>query len=118
MLDVATCIEATRLETLTPLRFNLTLSDPVEGFLGQRQGWRGTAGDYTVTLGESSRAEQGHTPGLPVLKASVGAFSRMWMGVRPATSLSLTDDLTGKKELLRRLDLTLRLPTPFVGWDF
>lgn len=117
MLDVAKCLAGTRLEAPT-LRFNLTLTDPVEGFLGNRQGWRGTAGDYTVTLGESSAAEQGHTPGLPVLNASVGAFSRMWMGVRPASSLSLTDELAGKEELLRRLDRTLRLPTPFVGWDF
>ena len=117
MLDVAKCLEGTRLEAET-LRFNLSLTDPVEGFLGSRQGWRGTAGDYTITLGESSAAEQGHTPGLPVLEASVGAFSRMWMGVRPASSLSLTDEMAGKEELLRRLDRTLRLPTPFVGWDF
>ena len=117
MLDVAKCLEGTRLEAET-LRFNLSLTDPVEGFLGSRQGWRGTAGDYTITLGESSAAEQGHTPGLPALEASVGAFSRLWMGVRPASSLSLTDELAGEEGLLRSLDRTLRLPTPFVGWDF
>ena len=117
MLDVAKCLEATRLEAET-LRFNLTLADPVEGFLGNRQGWRGTAGDYTITLGEASAAEPGHTPRLPTLSASVGAFSRMWMGVRPATSLALTDDLVGDTALMQSLDRTLRLPSPFVGWDF
>ena len=117
MLDVAKCLEGTRLDAET-VRFNLALTDPVEGFLGGRQGWRGTAGDYTVTLGESSAAEPGHAPGLPTLNASVGAFSRMWMGVRPASSLTLTDDLAADDALLRSLDRVLRLPSPFVGWDF
>ena len=118
MLDVAKCLEGTHLDAET-VRFNLTLTDPVDGFLGSRQGWRGTAGDYTVTLGESSAAEPGHASGLPTLNASVGAFSRMWMGVRPATSLTLTDDLAGDDTLLRSLDRVLRVvPSPFVGWDF
>ena len=53
-----------------------------------------------------------------VLTASVNAFSRMWLGVRPATALNFTDDLSGPPELLEALDSLLRLPDPQPDWDF
>ncbi len=56
--------------------------------------------------------------GLPVLDASVGAFTRLWMGVRPATGLALTDDLAGPPALLDALDEAFRLPTPRAGWIY
>jgi len=70
-----------------------------------------------ITLGPSSRVESGTDADLPTLTASVGAFTRMWLGVRPATGLAMTDDLAGPPELLRALDLTLRLPDPKLDWD-
>ncbi len=60
----------------------------------------------------------GADPALPTLAASVGAFTRMWLGVRPATGLAATDDLFGPQELLERLDRVLRLPDPKPDWDF
>jgi hypothetical protein len=55
---------------------------------------------------------------LPTLTASVGAFTRLWLGVRSATGLAVTDDLDGLPELLSALDEILRLPVPNIGWEF
>lgn len=119
ILDLPACIAATR--TPRPVRFNLTLTDPVERHLGgdgtAAGGWRGIAGEYAVDLGESSRAEPGHRAGLPELRASAGAFSRLWAGVRPATSLALTGGLTGPAELLAALDRSMP-PPPQFDWSF
>ena len=118
MLDVGKCLAKTRLDA-EPLRFNLALSDPISGNLDPASnGWRGCAGDYVVTVGPESSAETGTASGLPVLHASVGAFTRLWLGVRNATSLSLTDDMQGDPQLLQSLDRVFRLPQPHFGWDF
>jgi len=69
-------------------------------------------------LGLSSVAEPGIDTTLPTLNASVGAFTRMWLGVRPATGLSWTDELSGPEELLEALDRLLCLPDPKPDWDF
>ena len=71
-----------------------------------------------VTLGPLSGAVVGVDGALPTLSASVGAFTRMWLGVRPATGLAVTDDLSGPQELLEELDGVLRLPDPKPDWDF
>jgi hypothetical protein len=115
--DLAACLQATHLPGPT-VRFNLTLDDPITAKLTERAGWRGVSGDYTVTLGQESSAVAGSTPGLPTLTATVNAFSRLWLGVQPATGLAVTDDLYGPPELLRQLDRTLRLPPPNMDWYF
>ncbi|MBU7045828.1 MAG: hypothetical protein HXS54_05275, partial [Theionarchaea archaeon] len=51
-------------------------------------------------------------------KASVNAFTRMWLGVRPATGLAVTDNLHGPQELLSDLDHILCIPEPHPDWDF
>jgi hypothetical protein len=120
--DLAGCLERTEL-ACGPLRFNLRLRDPIERFLAEDDGgvdhaWRGVGGDYVVTLGPSSSAEPGTNASLPTLEASVGAFTRLWLGVRPASGLAVTDDLSGPPELLAALELALRLPAPHPDWDF
>jgi GNAT superfamily N-acetyltransferase len=116
--DLESCLERTHLPGAT-LRFNLELADPVERYLGERAPWRGLSGCYVVSLGAASGAEQGQDKGLPTVKASVGAFTRMWLGVQSATSLSVTDDLQGPSGLLQELDALLRcLPGPKWDWDF
>jgi NAD(P)-dependent dehydrogenase (short-subunit alcohol dehydrogenase family) len=50
--------------------------------------------------------------------ASVGAFSRLWLGVRSATSLSWTDEFSGSPDLLAKLDHILCLPSPASDWDY
>ena len=100
------------------MRFNLSLTDPVESLLSKRVEWRGVGGEYVVTLGPASEAKRGKGRALPTLAASVGAFTRLWLGVRPATGLSFTDALAGPDSLLVDLDRALRLPEPKPDWDF
>jgi len=115
--DLPGCVSAVRL-TCEPVRFNLRLSDPIEQFLDDDQAWRGIAGDYIITLGPESTAEVGSADDLPTLTASVGAFTRLWLGVQPATGLAATDSLAGPEDLLQTLDDAIRLPTPRWDWMF
>jgi len=102
----------------SPIRFNLVLSDPIESFVSRGSVWKGIAGEYTITLGSTSAAESGICSDLPTMTASVNAFTRLWLGIRSATSLSWTDDLQAPESLLTSLDRTLRLPPPMLDWDF
>jgi hypothetical protein len=115
--DLPGCLEQTHLRC-DELRFNLKLTDPIERYLDDDTPWRGVGGDYVVALGPSSGAEPGVDDGLPTLTASLGAFTRLWLGVRPATGLAVTDELDGPPELLERLDWALLLPEPKPDWDF
>ncbi len=117
ILDVPGCLERTKLSR-EGVRFNLKLADPIIEHLDEDAPWRGVAGDYVVSLGPRSAAERAVDPALPTLTASVGAFTRIWLGVRPATGLAVTDDISGPPELLEALDATLRLPDPKPDWDF
>ncbi|MGI5916961.1 MAG: hypothetical protein ACOX9A_11015 [Anaerolineae bacterium] len=116
--DLPGALEHTHLPGSDQVRFNLCLSDPIEGYLGDDAPWRGIGGEYVVTLGPSSGAERGRDETLPTLEATVNAFTRLWLGVRPATGLAVTDRLDGPAELLRRLDETLRVPQPRLDWEF
>lgn len=116
LLDLASCIEACALPGIN-LTFGLRLHDP----LVERSGatWPGIGGDYTVHLGEESGVTDGLPTGsAPVLDASVGAFTRLWLGVRPATGLTITDQLAGPPEILTALDVAFRLPPPLSDWPY
>jgi len=115
--DLPACLARTHLDC-REMRSNLRLTDPIEGLLHDAAPWRGVAGEYVVTLGPASRADRGSDPALPTLTASVNAFTRLWLGVRPATGLAVTDDLAGPASLLEQLDRALRLPEPKPDWDF
>ena len=115
--DLPGCLARTHLEG-EPLRFTLRVRDPIDRFLDDDAPWRGVSGEYTVTLGPESSAKPGGDPSLPRLEASINAFTRMWLGVLPASGLALTDDLRGPDNLLGRLDHLLRLPPPRPEWDF
>lgn len=117
ILDLPGCLARTHLPT-GEARLNLSLTDPVETLVNQESPWRGVGGSYVVTLGRESWAERGMDPALPTLAASVGAFTRLWLGVLPATSLAVTDQLSGPPELLEALDWVLRLPQPRPDWDY
>ena len=92
--------------------FDLTLDDPLERIVPGV----GIGGDHTVVVGDPSRIEPGHRGGLPVMVATVNAFSRFWFGVRAASSLAITDRLDGPPDLLAALDEAVRLPRPSFGW--
>ncbi|MFP4343465.1 MAG: GNAT family N-acetyltransferase [Anaerolineales bacterium] len=115
--DLQGCLERTHLPG-EELRFNLELDDPIERYLDGSTEWQGLSGNYVVTLGANSGAEPGQERTLPTLQATVGAFSRLWFGVLPATSLAVSDELSGPPELLQALEQALRLPLPRLDWDF
>ena len=115
--DLEACLAHTELSG-PELSFNLVLSDPIESFLAEDSPWRGIGGQYVVTLGQRSEAHRGTEGGLPVLHASVGAFTRLWLGVRTAGGLAVTDELSAPLELLTALEEAIRLPSPRPDWDF
>lgn len=117
MCDLPRCLAQTHLRG-DEVRFNLKLSDPIAELLEEDSSWRGVGGEYVVTLGPSSGAEVGRDRSLLTLSASVNAFTRLWLGVRPATGLAVTDGLSGPAELLEELDWVLRLPEPKPDWDY
>jgi GNAT superfamily N-acetyltransferase len=114
ILDLDACVAA-RHWPGPPVSFDLTLHDPITG---AGHAWPGLGGDHSITIGDTSTVVPGHRGGLPVLRAGVGALSRLWFGVRPATGLALTDDLEGPPELLAALDRALLLPPPVTGLAF
>jgi predicted acetyltransferase len=117
ILDLEACLAKTHLPG-PGVRFNLRLTDPLDDLLGSDFSYRGLGGDWIIDLGAESSAKPGHDKSLPVLNASINAFSRLWLGVRPASNLIITDDLAGEDALIRALDDAVRLPKPHFGWDF
>lgn len=118
ILDIEKAMAVTSLPGRGEISFNLLLEDPVARYLQDSDGWRGTGGEYVVTVGEVSHARRGTDKSLPTLRASVNAFSRLWLGVAPAASIALTDDLEAPPELLDELSWKLCLPTPSLDWVF
>ncbi|MEP6754000.1 MAG: GNAT family N-acetyltransferase [Chthonomonadales bacterium] len=116
MLDIETCVEAVK--SPVEVAFNLTLADPISDFLPDDAAWQGLAGDYVVKFGTKSSVEQGSIGILPTLKTTVGAFTRLWLGVRPASFLAMTDDLDAPDELLKQLDSAITVHNPQTGWDY
>ena len=117
ILDLVGCLAKTVLSG-GAVDFNLHLTDPIERFLPEDASWRGIGGRYRVHLGAPSYAEPGEGHDLPLLTASVGAFTRLWLGVLPASGLVLTDELSGPPELIDALDRVIRLPVPTPDWMF
>ncbi len=117
ILDLEGCMEKTHLSG-EEVSFNLVLFDPIKEMVTADAPWQGISGKYVVSLGPFSHAEKGEDRALPTLKASVNAFTRMWLGVRPATGLAVTDNLHGPQELLSALDHVLSIPEPHPDWDF
>ena len=117
MCDIPACLAATSIDC-EPVRFNVTLTDPIADRLPEHAPWRGCGGEYTVAIGRESSSAPGHDASLPTMHASVNAFTRLWIGVDSATSIAFSDDLDGPPELLAQLDRSLRLPSPYPDWQF
>ena len=115
VLDLPTTVAARRHDG-EPVKFVAEIHDPLHDMLDGP--WRGEGGSYVIEIGDTSKAVPGDQPDLPVLKASINAFSRMWFGVRPATSLAVTNELAADPQLLSHLDRALALPTPHPGIYF
>ena len=64
------------------------------------------------------KCKKGSEKNLPTLKASVNAFTRMWYGIMPATSLVYSDGIEAPEKLLKKLDKVFILPEAHVDWGF
>jgi len=117
ILDLKTAIQVCSV-TGEPVRFNLTLTDPIAAYLPHDAPWNGCSGDYTVTVSNASDISHEHTNGLPHLTADIAAFSRMWFGCRNASALAMTANVQAPDELLDKLDEALCLPSPMFDWSF
>ncbi|MDA1075950.1 MAG: sterol carrier protein domain-containing protein [Proteobacteria bacterium] len=116
LLDVCKAVKG--YHSFVPVMFNLHLSDPIENYLPQNASWHGVGGDYIVSLDENSSARRGLDANLPHLHADIGAFSRLFFGVVPATSLADTEALQADPALLSQLDVAFGLPRSAVGLNF
>jgi len=117
ILDLQKCLEKTHLKC-DDFSFNLELDDPIGKYISEEIEWKGISGEYTISLGKNSKAESGFTSGLPTLNASVGAFTRMWFGIMPASTLVFSDGISAPKELLEKLDYAFQIPKPRVNWSY
>jgi GNAT superfamily N-acetyltransferase len=118
ILNVEKAVERMRLPEGGEIEFVLRLTDPLEKYLDDDPRWSGCGGDYTIRLGPRSRAVPEGQAGLPELRCSVNAFTRLWLGVATAESLTVTNGLSGDPELIASLSNRLRLPAPGLDWQF
>jgi predicted acetyltransferase len=117
ILDLAKAIAAIHIPD-GEISFNLTIHDPIEQYLADDLPWRGCGGDFTVTLGESSTCEQGHSAGAPLLVGDINTFSRLWCGALSSSALAINGDIDGPESLLEKLDKGLRFSSPLPDWDY
>jgi predicted acetyltransferase len=117
MLDPAYCLQNTHLNC-TNTDLNVKITDPLDHYLTKENKWQGCGGEYFLRLGKNSELSKGFRSGLPRLNASIAAFSRMWLGVKPASGLAITDCLAADEKLLKLLDKAFCLPEPQPDWWF
>ena len=117
ILDVSACIGAMKLVG-DSVSFQLELADPIREYLPEDCAWKGVAGDWIVTLGESSSAVKRKDDSLPRLSCSINDLSRLWIGVASAEALATVGNLKATPELISKIDATVQLPIPFDDWDF
>ncbi len=101
-----------------PVRFNLTVSDPVDRYLSTGPSRRGCGGEYTVTLGSESTIQDGHTTGLDTLESDIGTFTRLWAGVLTPRVLAVSGRLKAPLKLLESLEELIRFPSPSPDWEY
>jgi len=125
VLDVPAAVAARRWVG-PPVEFDLVVSDPIDELLADpvdRMGWTGPAGSYRIRIATESSGERiadadAAGEGRPLLRCSIGSFSRLWFGVQPATALALTSEIDAPAALLDQLDAALLLPRPQPGQFF
>ena len=115
--DLKQCLARTHLPGQS-LRFNLRLLDPIRQHLPKTARWQGIEGEYIVQIGEESTATEGTAPDILTMEATVGGFTRMWIGALTARGVAFTGEISAPPELIENLDRVFCLPTPHLDWDF
>ena len=117
ILDMRACIAAMHF-CGEPVSFNLELTDPIEKYVPDDCAWKGVGGNWIITLGEESSAEQGIDAALPSATATVNDLSRIWFGSATAEAVAVTGNFVAEPDLIARIDSIIQLPIPIVDWDF
>ena len=116
--DLFKCIEVVSLP-ISKFSFNLKLIDPIEKFISKKYEWNGIAGNYIITIGSNSNCKIGQKPKLETLETTVNGFTRMWLGILPASIIKLSEKFSANKNLIQKLDYAFSsLPKPQPDWDF
>jgi len=116
ILDLPRAIASISLPRAHPVRFALTIHDPIARYLATE--WQGLAGEYTVTLGEHSECRIGAEHALPRLEATINAFSRFWVGAASLRALSISDHFRADARLIDELTRAYVPPPPIRDCDF
>ncbi len=98
--------------------FNLKLSDPINDFLDDKNQFDGCTGDFTISIGEKSTIQKGHEENLPLVKGTINGFTRLWIGVLPASTIGLVEDLSIDKNLVDILEKVFYRPDVRSDWDY
>jgi len=116
ILNIFKCIEKTSVKN--NVTFNLELNDPIKDFFDDDAEWKGISGEYVIELGENSRIKKGIDNSLPKIKTNVNNFTRMWMGVLPASVLQIYENFEGDEKLIKKLDDIFNFHKPCIDWGF
>jgi len=116
ILNIFKCIEKTSVRN--NVKFNLELNDPIKDFFDDDAEWKGISGEYVIELGENSRIKKGIDNRLPKIKTNVNNFTRMWMGVLPASVLQIYENFEGDEKLIKKLDDIFNFHKPCIDWGF
>ena len=116
ILDLKRCVAAMSCDG--EMKINLVIDDPILQFLPKGTVWKGCKGEYTLSLGVKSSLKKGLTGGLKTLRASIGDFTRFWMGIQSAEVLNISGVFEGSLELLNSLDRIYQIPVPEPDWEY
>lgn len=111
------CIEAISFNG-DEFSFNLKLSDPINDFLETSEKRNECQGDFTINIGKMSSIEKGLEKNLPMVKSSINAFSRLWIGILPAETIGLVEEIEIDEELKEKLTKAFYNPDVRSNWDY
>lgn len=115
--NLKSCIEAVEYKG-GEFAFNLSLIDPINDFLEKDKQIEKCTGDFTVQIGGTSSIRSGHRKGLPHVRGSINGFTRLWIGVLPAMSVDLVEDLIIEDSLKRKLTEVFYRPYARSDWNY
>lgn len=101
-----------------PFSFNITLSDPINNYLDNEDTILNCQGDFTISIGEKSNIVRGHNNDLPLVKGTINGFSRLWIGVLPARTIGLVEDIQIDPSLIQKLERAFYNRDVRSGWDY
>jgi len=115
--NLENCIRAIQYDG-TAFSFNLRLTDPINDFLDERNKFDECSGDFTVSIDKESAISRGFEDNLPLVEGTINGFTRLWIGILPASSIGLVEDLNIDKSLVDKLEKVFYKPDVRSDWDY